>query len=221
MDFILRFDDKSRDRWRLYFPFSQREVHHRGRKFRFNRKNGEAMLSHFSTGVVAYDLPINLAHDDMAGVLGHIADMRVGVRGVEWKSSFSADGWAKAKKSGFKYCSPEVMLPPNKYTTAHGKSFTNVALGVALTARPRLGRALLFTDGTWRRNMKLDEFSVEKIQNLKVSELRQFVADFDAVLDELMADDPTSFDENLKELIEAHPGLYSAYSTIKMSGLAF
>jgi cation transport regulator ChaB len=133
--------------WRLFFPF--KEVHHMGMKVNFTRADGAEMVNNFKLPVPDYPLPINERHDDGAGIYGRVADLRVGENGVEWRPEFN-DGAAKSlRDKGYMYASPEIQF--RGYVGVYdGKEYNNVALGVAITPRPRLGAAtLVFSDGEW------------------------------------------------------------------------
>ncbi len=146
--FLIPFSESvDGDGWRLFFPF--REVYHMGGKVNFTRFDGEEMVQNFKLPVPDYPLPINERHDDGAGIYGRIADLRVGNTGVEWLPEFN-DGAAKTlRDKGYMYASPEIVF--NGYVGVYdGKEYNNVALGIAITPRPRLGvSTLVFSDGEW------------------------------------------------------------------------
>lgn len=140
---LLEFNETMGDSWRLFMPF--KTIHH-GVKKEFTLNDGIEMVSNFKQHVPDYDLPINALHRDEFGVYGKIADMRIGTRGVEWQPLFNDGAVVELIKKGYKYASPEVQF--DGYTGVFdGKTYKNVALGIAITPRPRLGRdTLVFSD---------------------------------------------------------------------------
>lgn len=124
------------DGWRLYFPVGT--VYHRGQKIVFTPKDAEEMVQNFKKRIPDYDLPINILHTDAHGVYGYIADMRATDRGVEWLPQYRDEKKGEIKDKGYKYASPELQF--RSYQSVDGGKHNNVALGIALTPRPRLGQ---------------------------------------------------------------------------------
>jgi len=155
--------------WRLYMPF---KVIHHGIRKDFTINDGIEMVSNFKQSVPDYDLPINTLHRDEFGVYGTIADLRVSERGVEWLPAFRDGAVEELVKKGYKYASPEVQF--NGYVGVFdGKEYKNVALGIALTPRPRLGRdTLVFSDGEWQ------EYTEEYSASDEVQEMHRFAFEF-------------------------------------------
>jgi hypothetical protein len=147
INFLIPFDEASEGGWRLFFPF--RKVHHMGIIKDFTQEDGEQMVANFKAPVPDYPLPVNERHDDSVGIYGFIDDLRVGDGGVEWRPKFFEGKEDVLKQKGFLYASPEVIF--DGYTGVYdGEVYKNVALGVAITPRPRLGRStLVFSDGEW------------------------------------------------------------------------
>ena len=145
--FLIPFNEHTLDDgWRLYFPF--REVHHRGIVKNFTLADGEEMVANFKTPTPDYKLPVNERHDDSAGIYGFIGDMRVTEHGVEWLPDWRDGAVKSLQDKGYLYASPEVAF--FGYQTVGGDVLNNVALGMAITPRPRLGGAtLVFEDGDW------------------------------------------------------------------------
>jgi len=143
--FMVPFADLAEDKWYLYFPF--REIYHQGYKKDFTINDGIEMVSNFKNSVPDYELPIDTLHKDELGIYGHIADLRIEADRVEWKPSFRDGALEEFAKKGYKYASPEVCW--EDYTGVYdGKTYNNVALGIAITPRPRLGRGTaIFEDG--------------------------------------------------------------------------
>ena len=157
--------------WRLYMPF---KVIHHGIRKDFTINDGIEMVSNFKQHVPDYDLPINTLHRDEFGVYGTIADLRVSERGVEWLPTFRNGAVEELVKKGYKYASPEVQF--NGYVGVFdGKEYKNVALGIAVTPRPRLGRdTLVFSDsdGEWQ------EYTEESVAGDEVQEMHRFAFEF-------------------------------------------
>lgn len=157
--------------WRLYMPF---KVIHHGIRKDFTINDGIEMVSNFKQHVPDYDLPINTLHRDEFGVYGTIADLRVSERGVEWLPLFRDGAVEELVKKGYKYASPEVQF--NGYVGVFdGKEYKNVALGIAVTPRPRLGRdTLIFSDsdGEWQ------EYTEESVAGDEVQEMHRFAFEF-------------------------------------------
>jgi cation transport regulator len=134
--------------WYLFFPLGT--VYHWGRKIDFTEERAKEMAANFSDNdVPGYDLPINMLHEDELGVFGYIDDLRFANDELQWKPKWRPEKEEDVKDKGYKYCSPEVVF--DGYQARDGKKFNNVAMGIALTPRPRLGRgtALFSEDGGW------------------------------------------------------------------------
>lgn len=138
-------DELTANEWKLYFPF--KTVHHLGRKIDFTPERGAEMVGNFQAHVPDYPLPINSLHRDDLGVFGEIADLRMSDQGVEWLPHFYEGAVDILKSKGYRYASPEIN--PDNYTGVYdGKKYSNVALGIAITPRPRLGKdTQVFSDG--------------------------------------------------------------------------
>jgi len=189
VDILIPFEEMSDDGWRLYMPF--KSIHHMGSKVDFDFGRGEEMVSNFQAGVPDYPLPINERHDDSAGIYGSIADMRLSERGVEWLPNFREGAVEALKKKGYRYASPEVMF--SGYTGVYdGQEYNNVALGMAITPRPRLGAdTLVFSDGQftslddYEKNLDDKENGMEDVQE-EQTQFRKILNDLTAKLDTLL-----------------------------------
>ena len=168
-EFLVEFGEAGEGGWRLYMPF--KTIHHGIRKD-FTINDGIEMVSNFKQSVPDYDLPINSLHRDEFGIYGTIADLRVSERGVEWMPTFRDGAVDELVKKGYKYASPEVQF--NGYIGVFdGKEYKNVALGIAVTPRPRLGRdTLVFSDGEWQ------EYNDEVEASEQVQEMHRFAFEF-------------------------------------------
>jgi len=166
--FLIPFSkDTLDDGWRLYFPF--REVHHMGLVKNFTRADGEEMVSHFKIPTPDYKLPVNERHDDSAGIYGFIGDMRVAEHGVEWLPDWRDGAVKDLQDKGYLYASPEVVF--FDYKSVGGDVLNNVALGMAITPRPRLGAAtLVFEDGDWVEPKENPEARMDKDEKVALSE---------------------------------------------------
>jgi hypothetical protein len=167
-EYFIPFADRG-DGWYLYFPVGT--VYHHRRKIDFTAEDAKQMVANFGR-VPDYDLPVDILHEDEHGVFGYIDDLRFAGEEVQWKPRFRDEKKDEIKDKGYKYASPEVWF--KDYQAPDGKEYDNVALGVALTPRPRLGRATaLFTDGEWIA-VEDDELeaTVEKL-NEELSELKE------------------------------------------------
>ncbi len=143
--FVIPFDDIQDGEWKLFFPF--KTVYHYRQKIKFTPKRGAEMVGNFGK-VPDYELPINTLHDDALGVFGYIKSLRIGDYGIEWLPEFNEGAVEKIKEKGYKYASPEVIF--DGFPGVDGKEYDNVALGIAITPRPRLGKdTLVFSDGEW------------------------------------------------------------------------
>ena len=137
LQYLVPFAERE-EGWYLYFPLG--EVYHGGTKVDFTEDRAREMVANFNEYKVPdYDLPINMLHNDSQGVFGYIGGLRFANSEVQWKPNFRPEKVEEIQDKGFKYCSPEVWF--NGYQAKDGKKFDNVAVGVALTPRPRLGRA--------------------------------------------------------------------------------
>lgn len=151
-EYFIPFADRG-DGWYLYFPVGT--VYHHRRKIDFTAEDAKEMCSQFGS-VPDYQLPVNILHDDSHGVYGYIEDLRFAGDEVQWKPAFRPEKIKEIQDKGYKYASPEVWF--KDYQAPDGKEHNNVALGIALTPRPRLGRATaLFSDGEWV-SVEDDEF---------------------------------------------------------------
>jgi cation transport regulator len=132
------------DGWYLYFPVGT--VYHYGKKIEFTQKDAQEMVTNFQVhNIPDYDLPVNILHRDEYGVYGYIDDLRFTGNEVQWKPHFREEKIEEIKDKGYRYASPEVRL--RRYQALDGDYYDNVALGIALTPRPRLGRATaIFSD---------------------------------------------------------------------------
>lgn len=135
------------DGWYLYFPVAT--VYHNRRKIDFTEDDAKEMVANF--GVIPdYELPINILHRDEFGQYGHVAALRFKDDEVQWQPAFRDDKMDDIKDKGYKYMSPEVAF--KNYQSVDGAVCDNVALGAALTPRPRLGKGTaIFSDedGQW------------------------------------------------------------------------
>jgi len=195
MRYFIPFDATDTD-WRLFFPVGT--VWHRGKRIKFTKTDASELVSNFKKKVPDYDLPINMLHKDEHGVFGYVGDLRVGDTGnVEWKPEFRDEKAEEIKSKGYKYASPEIQF--RQYQALDGKTHNNVAVGVALTPRPRLGRqAAVFSDGEW---VVEDDPAEEETMSLDFSEqLKAFVAPIAFGLAELKV----KFDE-LATAVTAEP----------------
>jgi len=156
--FVIPFDDMQDGEWKLFFPF--KTVYHYGQEIKFTPKRGANMIKNF--GVVPdYDLPINILHNDELGVFGHIGELRIGDTGIEWRPQFNDGAIEKIKEKGYKYASPEIWF--DDFPGVDGEKYDDVALGIAITPRPRLGKdTLMFSDGEWEKTED-DEEDTEDI----------------------------------------------------------
>jgi len=176
--FLIPFDsDELDDGWRLFFPF--REVHHMGITKDFTAEDGEEMVMNFRRPVPDYKLPVNERHDDSVGIYGFVSDLRISERGVEWLPEFREGAVDTLRDKGYLYASPEVWF--NGYEDVSGKYYNNVALGMAITPRPRLGAAtLVFEDGNWVEQDNSEE-SMSEVNNAlsedNVEQMKQIAED--------------------------------------------
>lgn len=173
--FLIPFDEEVSDSgYRLFMPF--KKVHHQGVTKDFTQQDGSEMVANFKRPMPDYPLPVNERHDDSVGIYGFIDDLRVGEQGVEWRPKFFEGKEETLKQKGFLYASPEVVF--DGYTGVYdGEKYKNVALGVAITPRPRLGRAtLVFSEGEWSEfeqvqdeptEEKMVEFNEEQVESVK------------------------------------------------------
>jgi len=178
LHFLIPFEGyTSDDGWRLFFPF--REVHHMGITKDFTIEDGEEMVTNFKRPVPDYKLPVNERHDDSAGIYGFVSDLRISDRGVEWLPEFREGAVDTLKSKGYLYSSPEVWF--NGYEDVSGKYYNNIALGMAITPRPRLGSAtLVFEDGNWVEQNNSEESMSEDITALSednVEQIKQIAED--------------------------------------------
>jgi len=135
------------DGWHLYFPLG--DVWHHRQKVTFTEADAQEMLANFKEhNVPNYDLPINVLHRDELGVYGNIADLRLADGEVQWKPQWIESKLEELKSKGYRFASPEIWW--HDYQAVDGKDYNNVAMGIAITPRPRLGRATaVFSDGEW------------------------------------------------------------------------
>ena len=161
-ELMVEFGEAGEGGWRLYMPF--RTIHH-GIKKNFTINDGIEMVSNFKQHIPDYDLPINSLHRDEFGVFGTIADLQISERGVEWRPEFNDGAIEELVRKGYKYASPEVQF--SGYVGVYdGREYNNVALGIAITPRPRLGRdTLVFSDGEWKEYSDEDG-SFDEIKDL-------------------------------------------------------
>jgi hypothetical protein len=167
--FFVPFDENIGDGdWKFFFPF--RTVHHMGLTIDFTRERGENMVSNFNNRIPDFDLPINLQHNDGLGVYGHIAGLRVGDECIEWLPKFNDGAVTEIKSKGYKYASPEVVF--DGYQGVYdGKYYSDVALAIAITPRPRLGReTLVFSEGEWHPLEGDDEDTEEIMTEVTLNE---------------------------------------------------
>lgn len=149
IEFYIPFDENIADgEWKFFFPIAK--VHHMGMSIDFTQERGENMVSNFKNKIPDFDLPINLQHNDGLGIYGHIADLRLGEGRVEWLPKFNDGAVKEIRDKGYKYASPEIIF--DGYQGVYdGKYYKDVALAIAITPRPRLGReTLVFSEGEWR-----------------------------------------------------------------------
>lgn len=167
--FLIPFDDIQDGEWKLFFPF--KTVYHYGQEIKFTPKRGANMIKNF--GVVPdYELPINTLHQDSLGVYGCIEALRMGDEGIEWLPKFNEGAIERIKEKGYKYASPEVWL--DDYQDVGGDLFDDVALGIAITPRPRLGKdTLVFSNGEWA-SYEEDEEDTEEIMSEVILNEEQF-----------------------------------------------
>ena len=134
------------DGYYLFFPLGT--TWHRRRKIEFTADDAEEMVANFKQhDVPGYDLPINILHKDEYGVFGVIEDLRLADGEVQWKPEWRPGKMEEVKSKGYRYASPEVWF--EEYQSRDGTIYDNVAMGIAITPRPRLGRATaVFSDDT-------------------------------------------------------------------------
>jgi len=148
IEFLIPFNEiVDDDGWRRFFPC--RTVYHMGQTIDFTTDRGDNMVSNFKNHIPDFDLPINTLHSDELGVYGHIADMRMGDGWVEWLPHFNDGAVDEIKSKGYKYSSPEIVF--DGYQGVYdGKIYRDVALAIAITPKPRLGRdTLVFSADGW------------------------------------------------------------------------
>ena len=169
IEFLIPFDDNaSGDGWRKFFPC--RTVYHMGQTIDFTVDRAENMVKNFKSRVPDYDLPINTLHADELGVYGHIADLRVGDNWVEWLPLFNDGAVEEIKNKGYRYASPEIIFDGFQ-GVYDGQVYRDVALAIAITPRPRLGRdTLVFSEGDWKAYEGDDEDKEKIMTELKLSE---------------------------------------------------
>jgi len=124
------------DGWFMYFPLGR--IYHRGRSVDFTADDATEMVNNFHSDIPGYDLPINILHQDHHGVFGYISDLRFNGNEVQWRPKFREEKKEEVKELGYKYFSPEIYF--KGYQSREGSTYNNVAMGGALTPRPRLGR---------------------------------------------------------------------------------
>ena len=159
------------DGWRMFFPFTT--AHHHGLKIDFTKERGERMVDNFGR-VPDYKLPINTLHDDALGIYGFITDMRVGEKGVEWLPAFNDGAEERLKDKGYLYASPEVAF--SGFTEVKsGVEYEDVALGIAITPRPRLGAVtrVFYSEDGWRVEEK-DSMDEELLNKFKEEIVAKF-----------------------------------------------
>jgi hypothetical protein len=169
IEFYIPFDENIGDgEWKFFFPIAK--VHHMGQTIDFTRERGENMVSNFKNKIPDFDLPINILHDDGLGIYGHIADLRLGDRCVEWLPNFNDGAVDEIKAKGYKYASPEIIFDGFQ-GVYDGKYYSDVALAIAITPRPRLGRdTLVFSEGEWIQMSGDDEDTEEIMPEVKLND---------------------------------------------------
>jgi cation transport regulator ChaB len=162
LKFIVPFSERE-DGWYFYFPIG-REVYHHGKSHELTPSDAQEMVANFKEhDVPGYDLPINVLHRDSAGIYGNIADLRATDTEVQWRPSFRDGKDEEIKDKGYRYTSPEIWF--RDYQANDGNMYNNVAMGIAFTPRPRLGRDTAFfsdEDGWVIEEAEVDEEQIAK-----------------------------------------------------------
>lgn len=172
--------------WRAFIPFAEREdgwflffplgdVWHRREKVTFTEADAGEMIANFKEhNVPNYDLPINVLHRDELGIYGNIADLRLADGEVQWKPQWIESKLEELKSKGYRFASPEIWW--RDYQSVDGKDYNNVAMGIAITPRPRLGRATaVFSDGEWWEHES--EPPLDEITEMLADALKDLFAD--------------------------------------------
>ena len=170
IEFLIPFDDSAvgDGGWRKFFPC--RTVYHMGQTIDFTIDRAENMVNNFKGRIPDYDLPINTLHADEHGVYGRIADLRLGDNWVEWLPEFNDGAVEEIKTKGYKYASPEIVFEGFQ-GVYDGKEYRDVALAIAITPRPRLGRdTLVFSEGKWESYEGDDEDKEKIMTEVKLNE---------------------------------------------------
>lgn len=172
--------------WRAFVPFAEREdgwflffplgdVWHHREKVTFTKADAGEMIANFKEhNVPNYDLPINVLHRDELGIYGNIADLRLADGEVQWKPQWIESKLEELKSKGYRFASPEIWW--RDYQSVDGKDYNNVAMGIAITPRPRLGRATaVFSDGEWWEHES--EPPLDEITEMLADALKDLFAD--------------------------------------------
>jgi len=169
IEFLIPFDDStSDDGWRKFFPC--RTVYHMGQTIDFTVDRAQNMVNNFKSRIPDYDLPINTLHSDEYGIYGRIADMRLDDNWVEWLPEFNEGAVEEIKTKGYKYASPEIIFEGFR-GVYDGKEYRDVALAIAITPRPRLGRdTLVFSENGWEAYEGDDEDKEKIMTEVKLNE---------------------------------------------------
>lgn len=169
------------DGWYLYFPLG--DVWHHRQKVTFTEADAQEMLANFKEhNVPNYDLPINVLHRDELGIYGNIADLRLADGEVQWKPQWIESKLEELKSKGYRFASPEIWW--RDYQAVDGKDYNNVAMGIAITPRPRLGRATaVFSDGAWWEQEP--ESTLNEVAEMLTNAIKGLFADQDKEEDKM------------------------------------
>lgn len=107
-----------------------------GRKVTITPQIVREMAAHFGQ-VPDTGIPVTRAHDDTAGKVGDVAEVKARQDGLWARIDWTAAGLRLLAERAFHYLSPEIVWGPTDYD---GRTVRNVLTGLSLVNRPFFGR---------------------------------------------------------------------------------
>ncbi|MGE3510718.1 MAG: phage protease [Vicinamibacterales bacterium] len=125
----------SEDNWINYLPLPGVYEHARYGKEQFTAERNKRFVEGFKSRVYQQHLPIDAEHQTkLSGAVGWIEDMRQNDDGsVDARIDWTERGKTLLQKDAFRYFSPEIY---HQWTAPTGETYTDVAVGGAITTRP-------------------------------------------------------------------------------------